>query len=158
MSNWWSLSCGMRSSRCAGLRLAVFFFGGLFRVAMGGVRLFRRRLAYPFAYPARVTRPVLAALCLVMLAGAARADARRLGHGAWSWFGDPRAVSYGDSVYTGWVTGGGDVQVARWRGGRPVQVRMIKHLGRDDHNNPSLLVRGDGRITAFFSPHSGYTL
>src|SRR4051794_34698922 len=99
-------------------------------------------------------------MLLTLLAGADRADAGRVGDGAWSWFGDPRAVYAHRSVYTGWIDGRGDVQVARWlRGSGRVQVRTIKRgLGRDDHNNPSLLVRRDGRVSAFFSPHSGRVL
>jgi hypothetical protein len=108
-----------------------------------------------------VTRGALP-LVLVALVGASAssAEARGLGDGAWSWFGDPRAVYHRGSVYTGWISRGGDVQVARLvLGTRRVEVRTVKRgLGRDDHNNPSLLVRRDGRISAFFSPHSGRVL
>src|SRR4051812_47069941 len=127
---------------------------------MAGVGPFRRRARDPFAYPRPVTRPLLGAVLLMLLAGAARADAARLGSGAWSWFGDARAVYAHGSVYTGWIDRAGNVRVARWfRGSGRVQVRTIKHgLGRDDHNSPSLLVRHDGRVSAFFSPHSGRIL
>jgi hypothetical protein len=109
-----------------------------------------------------VTRPALLALVAVLAAAPAAGAARRveLGSGAWSWFSDPRAVYSHGAVWVGWVNRRGAVQVARQdrRSGR-VRVKTIKRgLGRDDHNDPSLLVRPDGRITAFFSPHSGYTL
>ena len=35
---------------------------------------------------------------------------------------------------------------------------IFKGLGRDDHNNPSLVFRRDGHIMVFFSPHSGHHL
>jgi hypothetical protein len=145
--------------RRAGLRALVFFFGGLLRVAMGGPVSFDAGTPTPSHTLAAVTRPALLALLLALVPAAA-ADAARLGAGAWSWFGDPRAVYAGGSVYTGWIDRGGNVQVARYvRATGRVQVRTVKHgLGRDDHNGPSLLVRRDGRISAFFSPHSGYRL
>jgi hypothetical protein len=84
-----------------------------------------------------------------------------LGHGAWSWFGDPRAVARGGRTYVGWIDGRGDVRIAAHdaRTGRVIQGPVLKRgLGRDDHNNPSILLRGDGRLMVFFSPHSGHTL
>jgi hypothetical protein len=97
----------------------------------------------------------LAAALLIVPAGAHAAAPVKLGRGAWSWFGDPRAVYADGTVYTGWISRGGDVRVASYRRGR-VRAVTIKHgLGRDDHNDPSLIVRRDGRISAFFSPHSG---
>jgi hypothetical protein len=124
---------------------------------MGGSVPFDAAAGTPSRTLARVIRPAAAVLALVPLLFATAAEAARLGHGAWSWFGDPRAVYAKGSVYTGWISRAGNVRVARWfpDSGR-VQVRTVKrHLGRDDHNNPSLLVRRDGRISAFFSPHSG---
>jgi hypothetical protein len=35
---------------------------------------------------------------------------------------------------------------------------IYKGLGVDDHNNPSLVFRPDGRIAVFFSPHAGHFL
>ena len=54
----------------------------------------------------------------------------------------------------------------RQRLGRPLHGRaassrkrvIFKGLGRDDHNNPSLVFRRDGHIMVFFSPHSGHHL
>ncbi|MEV4421329.1 BNR-4 repeat-containing protein [Patulibacter sp. NPDC049589] len=82
---------------------------------------------------------------------------RRLGPGAWSYFGDQRAVAYGPWLYTGWITNGGRVKVARYKPGttEPVEVVTLGTTGNDDHNNPSLMVTAKGRIVAFFSPHSG---
>jgi hypothetical protein len=86
------------------------------------------------------------AVALAILAAAPHT----LGHGAWSWFGDPRAVSHGRRTYVGWIDGRGDVRIAAYdpRSGREVQGPALKHgLGRDDHNNPSILIRRDGRLT-----------
>jgi hypothetical protein len=84
-------------------------------------------------------------------------ETRRLGPGAWSYFGDPRAVAYGPWVYTGWISEAGRVKIARYKPGLggPVQTVTIGHTGTDDHNNPSLMVTAKGRIVAFYSPHSG---
>jgi len=83
----------------------------------------------------------------------------KLGRGAWSYFGDARSVSRGPLVFTGWISTGGDVWVAQTDvRTRETHRRMIyANLGRDDHNNPSL-VFWRGRLMAFFSEHSGETL
>lgn len=82
-------------------------------------------------------------------------------NGAWSFFGDPRAVRSGDRTFVGWATGGANVQIGSIRDGSE-NVRthtLTPNLGtRDDHNNPGLFLRKDGRITAFYSPHSGTKL
>jgi hypothetical protein len=38
------------------------------------------------------------------------------------------------------------------------KVVSVGRTGGDDHNNPALYLRRDGRLTAFFSPHSGRLL
>lgn len=83
----------------------------------------------------------------------------RLGRGAWSYFGDPRAVAHGRDVFTGWISVGGDVWVAQTdtATGRTRKRMIYENLGRDDHNNPSL-VFWRGRLMAFFSEHSGRVL
>jgi hypothetical protein len=81
---------------------------------------------------------------------------RELGAGAWSYFGDPRAISHDGHTFTGWISTVGHVWVARLTKGGQLSKRLIfRGLGRDDHNNPSLVFLPDGRIAAFFSPHSG---
>lgn len=92
---------------------------------------------------------------------AAAAATHSLGHGAWSWFGDPRAVTRGGRTYVGWVDRRGDVRIAAYdaRTHRVVRGPVLKRrLGRDDHANPSILIRRDGRLMVFFSPHSGHHL
>jgi hypothetical protein len=89
-------------------------------------------------------------------AAAAPVD-RELGAGAWSYFGDPRAISHDGDTFTGWISTTGNVWVARYSAeGRLTKRVIFKGLGRDDHNNPSLVFRRDGHIMVFFSPHSGH--
>ena len=84
---------------------------------------------------------------------------RELGAGAWSYFGDPRAISHDGHTFTGWISTVGHVWVARYtKGGKLSKKLIFRGLGRDDHNNPSLVFRRDGHIMVFFSPHSGHRL
>jgi hypothetical protein len=81
---------------------------------------------------------------------------RELGAGAWSYFGDPRAISHDGDTFTGWISTSGNVWVARLSAAGKLRKKLIyRGLGRDDHNNPSLAFRPDGHIVVFFSPHSG---
>lgn len=89
----------------------------------------------------------------------ARAVDRELGAGSWSYFGDPRAISHDGHTFTGWISTTGNVWVARYTAGGTLTKRLLfRGLGRDDHNNPSLVFRRDGHIVVFFSPHSGHQL
>jgi hypothetical protein len=83
--------------------------------------------------------------------------------GAWSWFGDPRSVNHQGihrRTYTGWVTPDGSIQVASYDhdSGRRVIVTLKARLQIDDHDNPSILVRPDGRLLVFWSTHAGPTM
>lgn len=66
-------------------------------------------------------------------------------------------MSLGAAVYTGWISTSGRVTVTKFvpSTGRHHSV-AVGATGVDDHNNPSLHVREDGRLMVFFSPHSGY--
>lgn len=81
--------------------------------------------------------------------------------GGWSFFGDPRSVQVDGKIITGWTTMSGQVQVSQFD---PATAKTkVKTLGPrlsdgDDHENPALLVKPDGRIMAFYSPHSGRTI
>ena len=87
------------------------------------------------------------------------AQSRELGAGAWSYFGDPRTISHDGHTFTGWISTVGHVWVARLtKGGKLSKHLLFRGLGRDDHNNPSLVFLGDGRLVVFFSPHSGHNL
>src|SRR5687767_4709148 len=88
--------------------------------------------------------------------------ATRLTAGAWSYFADPRIVADARSrhvYYTGVATMSGHVKVVRYDARRgATEVVSVGQTGGDDHNNPAFHLRRDGRLTAFFSPHSGRLL
>ena len=80
--------------------------------------------------------------------------------GAWCWFADPRAVYYTgklDRTYVGWVNKAGDIKLAAVdnKTSKIETVTLKKNLQKDDHANPALLVRDDGRIVVFYSAHNG---
>jgi hypothetical protein len=88
--------------------------------------------------------------------GPARADTQRITQGGWSYFGDPRAVYARGRTFVGWASPRGLVQVgAIDRRGR-FRRTTLDRMGRDDHNHPSLIVRRDGRIAAFYAPHENH--
>ena len=84
---------------------------------------------------------------LVSAAPAVAAE-RPIGDGAWSWFGDPRAVTHDGRTYVGWVDHEGDVKVSSYdhATGERVTAVLQARLNQDDHANPSLHVRPDGRL------------
>lgn len=77
--------------------------------------------------------------------------------GAWGYYGNPRSVHARGLTYFGFVNSRGDVGVAAHdhRTGSTRREILSPRFGKDDHNNPSLWIRPDGRIVAFWSPHSG---
>jgi PKD repeat protein len=83
-----------------------------------------------------------------------------IGDGAWSWFGDPRAVTYTGAhtrTYTGWVDLEGDIKVSSYdhATGDRVTAVLQARLNQDDHANPSIQVRPDGRLVIYYSRHVG---
>ena len=80
--------------------------------------------------------------------------------GAWCWFGDPRAVRHRgthDRTYLGWLTRTGEVQVGSYdhRTGAFATATLVTGFPVDDHNNPAVVVRPDGRLMVFWSGHVG---
>jgi len=81
------------------------------------------------------------------------------GNGAWSWFSDPRAVRYvgsSDKTYIGYVNSSGDVIVSSYdnANGTTVNFTLKSAYHVDDHINPAILIRPDGKIQCFYSKHS----
>lgn len=122
--------------------------------------------------PLSLRRPLLhatllAVVCVVWgacLAGPATAapapELRSLGAGGWCWFADPRGVHHRgrySRTYVGWLDREGDVKIASYDHTSKVRTTVVLHwrLGQDDHNNPSLHVRPDGRVMVFYSEHNG---
>src|SRR6266545_3699939 len=108
-----------------------------------------------------VVAALLAAAFVSQRAAALPLRQRELGRsGAWSWFGDPRAVYYQGvhrRTYVGWVDGSGNVQVASYDHDTGVRVvaTVKANFQIDDHAGPSLLLRPDGHLLAFWSAHIG---
>lgn len=108
-------------------------------------------------------RVVLVALCVGWLAGCAGKEISQFptetltADGAWCWFADPRGVVHGDQTYVGWVDRAGDIQVAAYNHatGQTATATLHAALQVDDHANPALLGLPDGRLMAFYAPHSG---
>src|ERR687895_606794 len=103
-------------------------------------------------------RGALAALfCVVAWATPAHAQQAPLGGGAWSWFGDPRAVHDGGKTFVGWVDLEGDIKVSSYEHATANRVTAVlqARLNKDDHANPSIHVLPDGRLMVFYSRHVG---
>jgi hypothetical protein len=79
--------------------------------------------------------------------------------GAWCWFADPRAVydTVAEKTYVGWVDStAGTVSILSHDHHTGEQVTApVANLHRDDHANPALLIRPDGRVMTFYSAHNG---
>lgn len=80
--------------------------------------------------------------------------------GAWCWFADPRAVYYEGKykrTYIGWVNKAGDIIIAYYdHNTKKIATYILKEkLEGDDHANPSIFIRNDGRFMVFYSAHCG---
>ena len=103
---------------------------------------------------------VLGALVLAALAGCGSGSriVNLTEDGAWCWFADPRAVYYEGQhkrTYVGWVNKAGDVQAAYYdHQTRTVTSATLRaKLQYDDHANPAILIRPNGRLMVFYSRH-----
>lgn len=80
--------------------------------------------------------------------------------GAWCWFADPRAIYHKgkkEQTYFSWITTEGDIVVASYNHKtKEFQQKVLwEKWQSDDHDNPTLLIRNDGRLIVFFSKHFG---
>ena len=120
-----------------------------------------RRPGYARGPVRRLILFLIAVVCALGL-GAAQAAAaiHPIGDGAWSWFGDPRAVTYTGAhtrTYVGWVDIEGDIKVSSYdhATGDRVTAVLQARLNKDDHANPSIQIRPDGRLVVYYSRHVG---
>ena len=124
--------------------------------------------AFPLRRLIATTAAVLTA-GTVVAAGAASAAPQPLrerelaSSAGWTWFTDPRSVHHQglhNRTYTGWVAQDGSIQISSYDHdtGRRVVVTLKARLQIDDHDNPSILVRPDGRLMVFWSTHAGPTM
>ncbi|MEL7834773.1 BNR-4 repeat-containing protein [Fodinibius sp. N2] len=80
-------------------------------------------------------------------------------NGAWCWFSDPRAVYFEGKhqrTYAGWVSSEGDIVVGYYdHEDSTTQTKIIDpDFQADDHNNPSIVIRPDGKLLVFYSKHA----
>jgi hypothetical protein len=81
----------------------------------------------------------------------------------WTWYGEPKAVYYkgtAEKTYVGYLrtlTNPATVEIASYnhKNGEIDTFLLKSNFGNDDHNHPSIIVRNDGRIMAFYSQHYG---
>jgi putative BNR repeat neuraminidase len=89
-----------------------------------------------------------------------------LGHGSWSWFGDPRAVAVSSPVphtFVGFIGWNGAITIAEYTPAQPgyyaitpvVAEHVLGYEFHDDHSAPSILVDPSGQLTVFWSAHNG---
>jgi hypothetical protein len=79
--------------------------------------------------------------------------------GAWCWFSDPRAILFKGNyqrIYTGWMNRSGDVVAAYYDcNTHQIMYDTIRHnFEIDDHDNPSLFIDEQGKLTFFYSHHA----
>lgn len=82
--------------------------------------------------------------------------------GIWCWFSDPRAIRYvgaHDKTYIGYTDDSGNVWIASYNHttGEIIRVIIDTFDEVDDHDNPSILIRNDGKIMIFYSMHTQET-
>ena len=80
-------------------------------------------------------------------------------NGAYCWYQDPRAIYHKGSfekTYLGFIDNSGTVRVWSYNHENEETEQSTLHdrLEYDDHDAPSLFVRNDGRIIAFYSRHT----
>src|SRR3954447_13386014 len=100
---------------------------------------------------------IAAGLAATLASATADGSTVAVAGGGWSWFVDPRALVQGQNLFVGWTTSNGSVEVGRMNlsTGGWAQARLRGPINIDDHSNPSLTTMPDGRLLAFYSPHSG---
>lgn len=100
---------------------------------------------------------LLVAVIVAVAASAASAATTTLSSdGAWTYFTEPRAVNHDGKhrrTYVGWIDSRGQIVVSSYDHRTGVRTRAVLRTGErvDDHNNPSLTVRRDGRLMVFYS-------
>ncbi len=80
--------------------------------------------------------------------------------GAWCWFSDPRAIFFEGRhkrTYAGWIDSNGNVTIGYYdHNEKEIKSYVLQeNYQKDDHDNPALLFRPDGRLMVFFTRHGG---
>src|SRR6187397_629661 len=74
--------------------------------------------------------------------------------GAWTWFNDPRALFHQGILYFGYVRfsdGTSALNAFNPQTGWTTNLWSGALTQKDDHNNPGLLVKEDGRLLAIYA-------
>lgn len=76
--------------------------------------------------------------------------------GIWTWFTEPRAVFHNGAYYVGWLNSVGDAGVTKVVSATGVTTHFTLRaaLQLDDHNNPAIHIRSDGRVVCFYGKHN----
>ena len=76
--------------------------------------------------------------------------------GAWTWYNDPRALFHNGKLYFGYVRSNGKsaLSVFNLSTGKTTDLWDSGFTQIDDHNNPGLLAKQDGRLLAIYSRHN----
>jgi hypothetical protein len=80
--------------------------------------------------------------------------------GCWCWFQDPRAVYHDGKTFFTWTRSNGDIGISCYNHNTKsiTDFTLRSSFDQDDHSCPSILIRSDGKIIAFYTPHSGNTM
>ena len=80
-----------------------------------------------------------------------------LDDGVWCWFADPRAIYHNGVTYFGYVDLAGNICISAYNHTTELTEEFILHeaLQIDDHANPAVFVRTDGKLLAVYSMHGG---
>jgi autotransporter-associated beta strand protein len=76
--------------------------------------------------------------------------------GAWTWYNDPRALFHNGKLYVGYVRAANSktaLNVFDLATGQTSNLWYSGFTQLDDHNNPGLLSKQDGRLLAIYSRH-----
>lgn len=75
--------------------------------------------------------------------------------GIWCWFSDPEAVYYNGNTYIGWVNSTGSIGVSKFNHATLEVTHATLHasLQVDDHANPTVTIRPDGRLLVCYCAH-----
>lgn len=98
-------------------------------------------------------------LCWLLAAGSLSAQtnfAVLTTDGAWTWYNDTRALFYNGKLYFGFVRAADSkttLSVFDLATGQTTNLWASGFTQLDDHNNPGLLAKSDGRLLAMYSRH-----
>lgn len=82
--------------------------------------------------------------------------AELVANGVWTWFNEPRAIYDSGVTYIGWITSGGSVGVTSFTHADESlsSFTLRASMETDDHDNPALYMRSDGKLLAAYAKHS----